>query len=645
MIEELRLQALGIIDETVLELGPGLTVVTGETGAGKTMVVTALGLLLGGRGDAGLVRSGAKQARIEGRVRVRGGARSAGSGQPHGAAGSVADGNDADGNDADEAIRRRVEELGGDLDEDANTDADTAGVTEAHSSLLLIRTISAEGRSRAVLGGASVPIGRLGEISDLLVAVHGQSDQHRLLRAGHQREALDRFGGAELARVASGYAEAYRRLRATERELDDVTATARERAREAEMLRIGLEELEAAALEPAEDAQLVAEEGRLAHADALRTAAGAAQRHLSGDADSVEDTLSQDALAQLDGAKKALERVREHDPQAAALADRLAELTYLAADLATEVAGYAASVDVDPARLGAVQERRALITALSRKYGETVDDMLVWGEQAAKRLVDLEGTDDRIAQLRTEAGELRDGLGALALRLSELRQEAACRLATQVTEELTALAMPHARLSVRVRRRPATSATTTTNTSTPTTTTSTAGGGCLRVAGQSVACTVHGIDEVDLLLAANADSEPRPLDKGASGGELSRVMLALEVVLADRNPVPTLVFDEVDAGVGGRAAIEIGRRLARLARHSQVLVVTHLPQVAAFADRHYVVVKSGDGTVTRSGLHDLDDDARVQELSRMLAGVEDSSAAQIHAQELLEMAAPERRRP
>jgi DNA repair protein RecN (Recombination protein N) len=580
MFEELRLTALGVIDEAVLELGPGLTVVTGETGAGKTMVVTALGLLLGARADSGLVRAGARGARIEGRVAL------------------AADVDSTDG------IVARVDELGGELDDDV---------------LLLSRTVSAEGRSRAVLGGAAVPVGGLADIADLLVAVHGQSDQHRLLRAGHQREAVDSFAGDPLATVATTYRRLYDHVRSTERELAEVTSTAHERAREAEMLRIGLKELERADLRTGEDIALLGAEARLAHADALRNAGQEAQMLLTGD----DDTFGRDALFLLDGAKKALDRVREHDATAGELADRLAELTYLAADLGTDVAGYATSIDADPARLAHVQERRALIASLARKYGDTVDDMLAWGEDAAKRLVDLEGTDDRINELTTELAGLRQNLADAARELSRLRTEAADRLSAAVTSELTVLAMPHARLEVGLRRRPG-------------------GADGLLVDGERISFDAHGIDDVELLLAPNAESDPRPLDKGASGGELSRVMLALEVVLADRNPVPTLVFDEVDAGVGGRAAVEIGRRLARLARQCQVLAVTHLPQVAAFADRHYVVIKSDDGTVTRSGVHDLDRAARVQELSRMLAGVGESSAAQAHAQELLEMAAQER---
>ncbi len=571
MLEELTLTSLGVIDEAVLELGPGFTVVTGETGAGKTMVVTALGLLLGARGDSGLVRAGARRARIEGRVVV----------DPQAPFAAT--------------IETRLDQVGGELDDDA---------------LLLSRSVSAEGRSRAVLGGAAVPVGRLSDIADQLVAVHGQSDQHRLLRPAHQRDALDRFAGEPLAAVLTPYRAGYQRLRDAERELAEVASTARDRAREAEMLRIGLAELEQADLQPGEDVDLLAEEGRLAHTDALRTAAEEAQLALTGDDASATDLQGRDAVALLDAAKRALERVREHDPQAAAMAERLAELTYLASDLGTEVAGYAASVDADPTRLAKVQDRRAEIAALARKYGEQVDDILSWGEQAAKRLVELDGTDDRIDELEALVDGLRSELTDQAAELSRLRGAAAERLAASVTTELAALAMPHARLSVTVDQRPE--------------------------------LGPNGVDEIELLLAANAESEPRTLDKGASGGELSRVMLGLEVVLADRHPVPTLVFDEVDAGVGGRAAVEIGRRLARLARRSQVLVVTHLPQVAAFADRHYVVVKSDDGTVTRSGVHDLDGDARVQELSRMLAGVGESAAAQAHAEELLEMAAAER---
>jgi DNA repair protein RecN (Recombination protein N) len=575
VLEELRLADVGVIDEAVLELGPGFTAVTGETGAGKTMVVTALGLLLGARADSGLVRSGAARSRVEGRVRLDG---------PHDST----------------LVEAQLEDLGADLDD---------------GSLILSRTVSAEGRSRAMVGGASVPMGRLGAVADALVAVHGQSDQHRLLRPALQRDALDRFGGDQVTALRDQYRSAYRSLRDAERQLREVAAATRERAREAEMLRLGLAELDEVAPEPGEDADLRAEEERLANADALGTASLEAKVALVGD----EETLGADAVAMLDRARRALDGVRDHDPAVASLHDRVTEAAYLLGDLGSDVAAYAASVEHDPRRLAWVQERRAVLTSLQRKYGDTIDEVLRWGRQAAGRLVELDSTDEQIDALRAEVRRLRSELESVAEKLSAARQEAASRLQEAVTAELTALAMPHARFLVALSRRD--------------------DGEGLLVDDRRVAFGPDGVDDVEMLLAANASAEARPLNRGASGGELSRVMLALEVVLAGRNPVPTLVFDEVDAGVGGRAAVEIGRRLARLARGAQVLVVTHLPQVAAFADRHYVVVKSGDGSVTSSGLRAVDGQDRVQELSRMLAGLEGSQSAKAHAEELLAVAA------
>lgn len=561
MLEEIRISQLGVIDSSTLELGPGLTVITGETGAGKTMIVTALGLLLGGRADSGAVRTGAKTARVEGVVRV----------------GSLA------------AFAAAVEEAGGEVEDD---------------SVVLARNVSAEGRSRAFVGGASVPVSSLADVAEPLVAVHGQSDQHRLLRSQAQREALDRFGGAPLAALLAAYAEVHQRLEAVERELEEVVTSARERAQEADLLRFGLGEVEAVAPEPGEDAALAAEESRLGFADTLRTAAEQAREALSS------EQGSPDALATTSAARGLLDGVREHDAEAGELADRLAELTYLLSDLAADVASYAARIDTDPARLAAVSERRAALTALTRKYGDTIDEVLAWAERSATRLLDLDHTDERIEELRAEQEALVREREAVAAALTAARTEAAGRLGEEVTAELALLAMPHARLGVEVRPK-----------------------------GRF---TASGADEVELVLAANTGSEPRPLAKGASGGELSRVMLALEVALAGTSPVPTFVFDEVDAGVGGAAAVEVGRRLAQLARSAQVLVVTHLPQVAAYADRHVVVEKCSDGTVTSSGLTVLDDEQRERELSRMMAGLADSDTALAHARELLDVAQAER---
>jgi DNA repair protein RecN (Recombination protein N) len=569
VLEELRITGLGVIESATLELGPGLTVITGETGAGKTMVVTALGLLLGGRADSGAVRVGSRSARVEGSLRITDLPR-------------VAD---------------AVEAAGGEVEDD---------------HVLLARNVSAEGRSRAYVGGASVPVSQLAEVAEPLVAVHGQSDQHRLLQARAQREALDAYAGERTGTLLADYRALYVELRETEHDLAEVVASARERAREADLLRFGLGEIEAVAPAAGEDVVLADEEQRLGHTDTLRTAAESAREALSS------DEGNPDALAAVSAARTLLDGVRDHDTTAGDLADRIAEITYLLSDVAADVASYADGLEIDPARLAAVSERRAALTALTRKYGETAGEVLAWAEASAGRLAELDDTDDRIDRLRERRQVLLDQLGPAATALSQARTAAAEALSAQLSGELESLAMPHALLRVEVTRTPAVDG--------------------VEVMGERVRFGSSGVDEIEFLLAANTGSEPRPLAKGASGGELSRVMLALEVALADTSPVPTFVFDEVDSGVGGRAAVEVGRRLAALARSAQVLVVTHLPQVAAYADRHVVVEKASDGSVTTSGLTVLDAAGRERELSRMFAGMDESETALAHARELLEAA-------
>jgi DNA repair protein RecN (Recombination protein N) len=584
MLEEVRITGLGVIDDAVLEPSPGLTVVTGETGAGKTMVVTGLGLLFGGRGDPARVRPGSDRATVEGRLTIEPGGH----------------------------VARQVDEAGGELDDDGR-------------ALVVSRSVSAEGRSRAHAGGRAVPVSLLTYLADELVAVHGQSDQQQLLKPGRQRAALDRYAGPELAAVLADYQRVYHRHREAAAQLTELTTRASERAQQAAELRAGLEEIER--LEPAEgeDEDLRSEEERLANADALHQAAITAHEALVGDP-SAGSYDAADATALLAGAKQALEGVAEHDTALGGLAGRLAEAAYLVSDVAAELASYAQSVESDPARLAAVQERRSDLNRLIRVYGNRpaavphgpdthpatgdLAAVLTWSKEAAGRLAELDGDDDRITELAAEEAGLAARLDELAGELTGLRGQAAEKFGAAVTEELTALAMPHARLSAVVSPAPEPGP--------------------------------YGRDEVEIRLAAHPGAPPLPLNKGASGGELSRVMLAIEVVFAGADPVPTFVFDEVDAGVGGKAAVEIGRRLARLARLAQVIVVTHLPQVAAFADAHLVVEKSGDGSVTRSGVTALDQTGRVRELSRMLAGLEDSEFGKAHAEELLALAAAER---
>ena len=569
MLEEVRITGLGVIDDAVLELSSGFTALTGETGAGKTMVVTALGLLFGGRADPARVRPGAARAAVEGRLLV----------SPE--------------------VAREVEDAGGDLDDNG-------------SSLVLSRSVSAEGRSRAFAGGHSVPVSLLQVLADDLVAVHGQADQQQLLKPGRQRDALDRFGGPELAAALSDYRRVYNRHRAVREDLEALTQAERERSAEAETLRLGLAEVEAVSPVAGEDAALLADEEKLANADALHAAATTAHEALLGDPASASVDAS-DVVTLLGIAGRALEPVRPHDPLLAGLADRLSEASYLISDVAGELASYTESLDSDPARLAAVQERRATLGRLIRAYGAPSGDVaavLDWAKQAGSRLAELEGDNDKIAALADEEALLRGEVASRAGQLTALRSAAAERFGSEVTAELTALAMPHGSLTAAI--------------------------------SELDAPGPHGADDVEIRLAAHPGAPALPLNKGASGGELSRVMLAIEVVFAGADPVPTFVFDEVDAGVGGKAAVEIGRRLARLARWSQVIVVTHLPQVAAFADNHLVVEKSDDGLVTASGVVRLDQPGRIRELSRMLGGLEESEFGQAHAEELLVLAARER---
>jgi DNA repair protein RecN (Recombination protein N) len=568
MIEELRISRLGVIDEAVLELDPGLTVVTGETGAGKTMIVTGLGLLFGGRADSGLVRAGASRAAVDGRLRLP-----AELGE----------------------LRDRLDEIGADLDDDA---------------LFLSRVVGGDGRSRAQVGGRSAPVGVLAELADDLVAVHGQTDQLRLRSAAHQRDAIDRFGGADVGERLTQYAAVYREYLDVETALTTLTEHARERAREADLLRFGLSEIETANPLPGEETSLAADVERLSHADTLRMAATGAHALLAGDPAEAD---SPDSIGLVAAARSALERVADHDPALAESAKRLAEAGYLLSDVAADLASYAESLEADPRRLATAQDRQAVLRALARKYADDgkasdgADGALAWAQVAAERLAALDTDDSQVEELSTRSERLRARLTEVAADLSAARRRTAQTFGAAVTAELRDLAMPHATVTAQV------------------------------TTGDE--CGPHGADDVELLLVPHPGAPARPIAKGASGGELSRVMLAVEVVFAGQSGTPTFVFDEVDAGVGGRAAVEVGRRLARLARRAQVIVVTHLPQVAAFADRHLVVVKSDDGAVTSSGVVALDEVGRVAELSRMLAGLDGSALAQGHAGELLEAAA------
>ncbi|WP_114452824.1 DNA repair protein RecN [Halopolyspora algeriensis] len=577
MLAEMHIQGLGVIDDATLDLHPGLTVVTGETGAGKTMVVTGLHLLGGGRADSSRVRSGAARAVVEGRFETA----------------------------EDSPAAEVAADAGADLDDD--------------NGLIAVRSVSADGRSRAHLGGRSVPNAVLSELAEQALAVHGQNDQLRLLRSAEQRAVLDRFAGSD---VAGPLAE-YRRVRAewadTVRELTERTERSRELAREADLLRHGLSEIAAVAPERGEDAALVEEARRLADADQLRDTATGAQTAVSGLAEADPDSVS--ALGLVGEARRLLGGTE--DPVLRDLESRLAESAAVLADVGAELSGYLDRLDADPARLEQVLARQAELKQLTKKYAADVDGVLAWAADAEEQLAGMDTSEEALAALAARRDELAAELAGHAQDVSDARLRAATELAAAVTEELAGLAMAQAELDVVVHPRE-------TDESDP---------AALTVRGRRLHAGPEGVDEVELRLIAHSGAPPLPIHKGASGGELSRVMLGLEVVLADADTVPTLVFDEVDAGVGGRAAVEIGRRLARLARTHQVIVVTHLPQVAAYADRHLVVDKgSGEGGLTRSDVRMVADEERVVELARMLAGLESTETGRAHAEELLETA-------
>jgi DNA repair protein RecN (Recombination protein N) len=573
MIEELRIAGIGVIAEAQLQLGAGLTVITGETGAGKTMILSGVELLRGARADLGQLR-------------------------------------DPDGGAEVDAVVLMPSPLPEPL-----VDAlDSHGVSAEDDALIIRRTVAGragQSKSRAHIGGRAVPVSALSDVWAHLIAVHGQADQARLRDTSWQRSVVDRSGGDALASIAQKYHQAWQSWQGVRRELDEMRSNAEDRERNAALLRLGIAEIDEVAPEEGEDEALDAESAVLTHAGTLRDAATSARSVLSGAYEDIDPTAVISRIAQ---AREQMQSVAQIDERLADIATRLASLTNEITDIDAELGDYLRTIDADPQRQAWVEERRSRLTSLRKSYGATLEDVLRWRSQSALEVERVDGTSGRIEELAVREQELAEAVRALASELSRARQIAAEELMVAVEAELQALAMPDARVLI-------------------------------EITSDLDALRTHGADDVSVQLIAHPGASARPIGKGASGGELSRLALAFEVALANDAPPPSMVFDEVDAGVGGAVAVEVGRRLARLARRTQVIVVTHLPQVAAFSDRHLVVTKGGDEAVTTASVREVTDNDRVAELVRMLSGLTGSEAGAAHAQELLEIGRAERREP
>ncbi len=568
-LEEISIRNLGIIDQSTLELGSGLNVLTGETGAGKTMILTALALVLGGKSDSSLVRTGTERLVASAQFSLP-------------------------------KVTAYLQEI-----------VESSGSDISDGSLILTRTVNSDGKSKAVAGGTTVPAATLANFADQLVEIHGQAANHQIVKPARQRELLDRYAGSKLLSALTSYQTVfanYNELKARiKAALDSASKKDREIVELEEFLQ-SWQKLKAVRGEYAETANQIA---RLSSVEDLRAASAGATQALSDE--------SSGALTVLGSARRFLDIAKGKDSKLDEIASSIAEGFFLIDDAARELSSYLTALEADPGKLDALQSRKSEINAFLKKYGSAIagdEDLILLAARAKgakEAIADLNGGEDRIKELQVELAGLKKDLLKNAKILTDTRSSAALSLSKSVTSEIVALAMPHTVFSISI--------------------SSADYNGSLKESD----FTNLGCDEVAMQIQGHAGAPLIALGKGASGGEMSRIMLALEVVLAQTHPVGTYIFDEVDAGVGGKAAIEVGRRLAALAKHTQVIVVTHLPQVAAWADTHFVVKKSSDGSISQSDVTKLEDKARVEEIARMLAGLESSASAQEHAAELLAM--------
>ena len=556
-LEEISIRGLGVIESSNIEFKPGLTVLTGETGAGKTMVLTALGLVLGSKSDSDLIRQGAERAVVTGKFAVP------------------------------KEVAEKVLELGGEIDD---------------NSVVITRTISTAGKSRVLVGGAVSSTSAVNTFSSSLVEIHAQSSSSKLTKPGVARELLDRFAAIDIGK----YQQLFQSYNLVKNRIDDLKSQLKQSDTQIEELKAFIDEFNKISPKPNELDEIENEIAKLGSVEQLNQSVTQALNLLENDELSAINLLQQ--------IRKNLDSVRGKDGQLDQISDRFTENLLNISDVNSDLASYLVDLEADPNRFEKLQERKAGLNSLLRKYGKgsdrqnAYDQLLVDGSKAKDRIEDLSGGQVRVDELEKEAGEIFASLKNEALKLSEKRASAAKQLSDEVTDEVRNLSMPNATFQISHQ---------------------------LSSADTASNYTQFGIDEITLLFSAHAGGTPLPLNKVASGGELSRVMLALEVVIAEAEPIGTYIFDEVDAGVGGKAAVEIGRRLAKLSKSAQVIVITHLAQVAVWADNHLVVKKNEDGLVTQSDVLEVTEQERKVEIARMLSGQEDSQTAQEHAGELL----------
>ena len=556
-LEEISIRGLGVIESTNIEFKAGLTVLTGETGAGKTMVLTALGLVLGSKSDSDLVRQGQERAVITGKFAVP------------------------------KAIADLITESGGEVEDE---------------SVVITRTLSTAGKSRVLVGGAVSSTTAVNQFSQSLVEIHAQSSSSKLTKPAVSRELLDRFAGVDLAE----YQDIYNQYQEMIDRIAELQSQLSQRDKEMALLSEFAGEFAKLAPKPGELLQIENEIAKLGSVEQLNQAVSASLNLLEDDEISAINLLQQ--------MRKNLDQVSGKDSELDKLIERFTETLLNLSDVGSDLTTYLSNLEADPNRFATLQERKASLNSLLKRYGKgserdaAFEQLIIDGQNAKAKMADLSGGDERVKELEKEAEKLFSHLKTLAIEISKDRNASADKLAKLVTDEINNLAMPNAKFVIEQK---------TSDSGNPKNYTST------------------GLDEIAILFAGHVGAAPLSLSKVASGGELSRVMLALEVVIAEAEPIGTYIFDEVDAGVGGKAAVEVGRRLAKLAKSAQVIVITHLPQVAVWADNHLVVKKNENGLVTQSDVIEMSESDRKVEIARMLSGQEDSKTAQEHATELL----------